>query len=69
MNPKEPQMEQQPPPPAPADLNAPYVLRMMLIRRYRYLTLKFSNPIISESDDGKRHGTAATRQRTPNPRC
>jgi hypothetical protein len=49
MNPKEPQMEQQPLVPAPADLNAPYVLRMMLIRRYRYLTLKFSNPIISES--------------------
>jgi hypothetical protein len=42
-------MEEQPPPLAPAGFNAPYALRMMLIRRYRYLTLKFSNPIISES--------------------
>jgi len=42
-------MEEQPPPLAPAGLNAPYALRMMLIRRYRYLTLKFSNPVISES--------------------
>ena len=44
---EEPQMEQQAPP--PADLNAPCALRMMLIRRYSYLTLKFSNPIISAS--------------------
>jgi hypothetical protein len=42
-------MEEKPPPLAPVDLNAPYSLRMMLIRRYWYLTLKFSNPIISES--------------------
>jgi hypothetical protein len=34
---------------APIDPNAPYALRMMLIRRYYYLTLKFSNPFISES--------------------
>jgi hypothetical protein len=43
-------MNQQPPPPAPADLHAPYLTRMMLIRRYSYLTLKFSHPIISESE-------------------
>jgi hypothetical protein len=42
-------MEETPPPPATADLNAPYKLRMTLIRRYSYLTLKFSNPVISES--------------------
>ncbi len=42
-------MEEQPPPLAPAGLNAPYALRMTLIRRYWYLTVKFSNPIISES--------------------
>lgn len=34
---------------APIDPNAPYALRMMLIRRYWYLTLKFSNPFISDS--------------------
>jgi hypothetical protein len=34
---------------APIDPAAPYALRMMLIRRYWYLTLKISNPIISES--------------------
>jgi hypothetical protein len=44
-------MEQQPPPPLPPapHLTAPYALRMMLIRRYSYLTLNFSSPIISES--------------------
>jgi hypothetical protein len=46
---KEPQMEENPPPLAPADPSEPYALRMMLIRRYRYLTLKFSNPLVSES--------------------
>jgi hypothetical protein len=35
--------------PAPIDPNAPYALRMILIRRYWYLTLKFSHPFISES--------------------
>jgi hypothetical protein len=34
---------------APIDSTAPYALRMMLIRRYWYLTLKFSHPYISES--------------------
>jgi hypothetical protein len=34
---------------APIDPSAPYALRMMLIRRYWYLTLKFSHPFISES--------------------
>jgi hypothetical protein len=34
---------------APIDPGQPYALRMMLIRRYWYLTLKFSNPFISES--------------------
>jgi hypothetical protein len=42
-------MEQTPPPPPPADPHAPYPLRMTLIRRYSYLTLKFSSPVISES--------------------
>ena len=42
-------MEERPPPLAPIDPSAPYALRMMLIRRYWYLTLKFSNPFISES--------------------
>jgi hypothetical protein len=42
-------MEERPPPLAPIDPDAPYALRMMLIRRYWYLTLKFSNPYISES--------------------
>jgi len=42
-------MEEKPPPLAPIDPDAPYALRMMLIRRYWYLTLKFSNPYISES--------------------
>jgi hypothetical protein len=42
-------MEDQPPPLAPIDPDAPYALRMMLIRRYWYLTLKFSHPFISES--------------------
>lgn len=42
-------MEEKPPPLAPIDPSAPYALRMMLIRRYWYLTLKFSNPYISES--------------------
>jgi hypothetical protein len=42
-------MEEKPPPLAPLDPSAPYALRMMLIRRYWYLTLKFSNPYISDS--------------------
>lgn len=42
-------MEEQPPPLATIDPDAPYALRMMLIRRYWYLTLKFSNPFISDS--------------------
>ena len=42
-------MEQKPPPLAPIDPDAPYAMRMMLIRRYWYLTLKFSHPFISES--------------------
>lgn len=42
-------MEENPPPLAPIDPNAPYAMRMMLIRRYWYLTLKFSHPFISES--------------------
>ena len=42
-------MEEQPPPLAPIDPDAPYALRMMFIRRYWYLTLKFSQPFISES--------------------
>jgi hypothetical protein len=42
--------QQQPPPlPPPPDLTAPQALRMMLIRRYSYPTLKFSSPAISES--------------------
>jgi hypothetical protein len=42
-------MEENPPPLAPIDPSQPYALRMMLIRRYWYLTLKFSNPFISDS--------------------
>jgi hypothetical protein len=42
-------MEEKPPPLAPIDPSQPYALRMMLIRRYWYLTLKFSNPYISDS--------------------
>jgi hypothetical protein len=42
-------MQENPPPLAPIDPSAPYAVRMMLIRRYWYLTLKFSNPYISES--------------------
>ena len=42
-------MEERPPRLAPIDPSAPYALRMMLIRRYWYLTLKFSNPYVSES--------------------
>ena len=42
-------MQESPPPLAPPDPSEPYALRMMLIRRYRHLTLKFSNPLISES--------------------
>ena len=42
-------MEQESPSLAPVDPSAPYALRMMLILRYWYLTLKFSNPYISES--------------------
>ena|SRR5579859_7970330 len=42
-------MEEKSPSLAPIDPSAPYALRMMLIRRYWYLTLKFSNPYISES--------------------
>jgi hypothetical protein len=42
-------MEEKQPPLAPIDPDAPYALRMMLIRRYWYLTLKFSPPFISES--------------------
>ena len=42
-------MEERPPPLAPIDPSEPYALRMMLIRRYWYLTLKFSNPYISDS--------------------
>ena len=42
-------MEEKPPPLASTDVSEPYALRMMLIRRYWYLTLKFSNPLISES--------------------
>jgi hypothetical protein len=34
---------------APIDPAAPYATRMMLIRRYWYLTLKFSHPFISDS--------------------
>ena len=46
---QEAQMEHQPPPPPlPRGLTAPYALRMMLIRRYSYLTLKFSSPVISK---------------------
>jgi hypothetical protein len=37
------------PPLEPIDPDAPYALRMMLIRRYWYLILKFSHPFISES--------------------
>ena len=46
---KEPQMEDNPPPLAPIDPSAPYAMRMTLIRRYWYLTLKISSPLISES--------------------
>lgn len=46
---KEPHMGENPPPLAPIDPSAPYALRMMLIRRYYYLTLKFSHPYVSES--------------------
>jgi hypothetical protein len=46
---KEPQMQEKPPPLAPIDPSAPYALRMMLIRRYWYLTLGFSHPFISDS--------------------
>jgi hypothetical protein len=42
-------MEEKPPPLAAIDPSQPYALRMMLIRRYWYLTLKFSHPFISES--------------------
>lgn len=42
-------MEEKPPRLASIDPTQPYALRMMLIRRYWYLTLKFSNPFISES--------------------
>lgn len=42
-------MEEIPPPLAPIDPSAPYAMRMMLIRRYWYLTLKFSHPFISDS--------------------
>jgi hypothetical protein len=42
-------MQEKPPPLAPIDPSAPYAMRMMLIRRYWYLTLKFSHPFISES--------------------
>jgi hypothetical protein len=34
---------------SPADSNASYKLRMLLIRRYYYLTLKFTNPFVSDS--------------------
>jgi hypothetical protein len=34
---------------ASIDLSEPYALRLMLIRRYSYLTLKFWNPLVSES--------------------
>ena len=42
-------MEETSPPLAPLDPSQPYALRMTLIRRYWHLTLKFSNPFISES--------------------
>src|ERR1700722_7001378 len=42
-------MKDNPPPLAPVDPNAPYAMRIKLIRRYWYQTLKFSHPIISES--------------------
>ena len=32
-----------------AESNASYKLRMLLIRRYWYLTLKFTNPFVSDS--------------------
>jgi hypothetical protein len=33
----------------PMESNASYQLRMLLIRRYSYLTLKFTNPFVSDS--------------------
>lgn len=42
-------MEEPAPPLAPPDPSQPYALRMRLIRRYWYLNLKYSNPLISES--------------------
>jgi hypothetical protein len=42
-------MEEKPPPLASTDLSEPYAMRTMLIRRYWYLTLRFSNPLVSES--------------------
>jgi hypothetical protein len=42
-------MEEKPPRLAPIDPDAPYAIRMGLIRKYWYLTLKFSHPFISES--------------------
>ena len=42
-------MEEPPPPLAPIDPNAPYALRMTLIRRYWHLVLKFSPPYLSDS--------------------
>lgn len=42
-------MEEPSPPLAPPSPNEPYALRRTLIRRYGHLTLKFSNPLISES--------------------
>ena len=42
-------MEEPSPPLAPPGTGGPYTLRMMLIRRYWHLTLKFWNPLISES--------------------
>ena len=44
-----PRMEEPSPPPAPPGTSEPYALRMTLIRRYRHLNLKFSNPLISHS--------------------
>jgi hypothetical protein len=43
-------MEEKSPPLASVDIEAPFALRMMLIRRYWYLTLKFSHPFISDSE-------------------
>jgi hypothetical protein len=44
-----PQVEEEPLQLAPIAPDAPYALRMMLIRRYWHLALKFWHPYISDS--------------------